>query len=352
MRLDEIAEKFDCKVEGDGALQIEGVATLEKAVSGDLSFLTNPKYMKEAKKTKASAIIAGPDCPSLNISMLRHDNPYLIFAKTIELFYSPTPASPKIHPTAWIAESAIIGKGVSIGAYTSIGDDAIIEDHVDIKANCTIYQKCRIGSRSIIHSGCSIREGTQIGKRCIIQNNSVIGSDGFGYAKQSDGSWYKILQAGAVIIGDDVEVGACSTIDRATLGETRVDNGAKIDNLVQIGHGSSVGKSSLLCAQVGLAGSTIVGNNAVLAGQVGVAGHLTIGDRVIATAQTGIGHSIEPDSVVSGSPCIDNKIWLRATVLFSKLPAIQKTIKEIERRVDAIENSSKVELELFQGSKS
>lgn len=347
MRLDEIAEKLSCKIEGDQAIQINGVATLEKANAGDLSFLTNPKYVNEARKTKASAIIAGYDCPALNIATLRHENPYLIFAKAIELFYSPPPAKPGIHPTAWIADSARIGKGVSIGAYASIGDEAIIEDYVDIKANCSIYPKAEIGAHTIIHSGCSIRERVKIGKRCIIQNNSVIGSDGFGYAKEADGSWYKILQAGTVIIGDDVEVGACSTVDRATLGETRVGDGTKIDNLVQIGHGSVIGKNNLLCAQVGLAGSTIIGNNALLAGQVGVAGHLKIGDGVIATAQAGIGHSIEPGTVVSGSPCIDNKTWLRATVLFSRLPAIQKTIKEIERRVDAIEKSYKVTLELF-----
>lgn len=346
MRLDEIAEKLSCKVEGDQAIEISGVATLEKANAGDLSFLTNPKYVNEARKTKASAIIAGYDCPGLHIATLRHENPYLIFAKAIELFYSPAPLKPWIHPTAWVSDTARIGKGVSIGAYTSIGDEAIIGDYVDIKANCSVYPKSVVGDHTIIHSGCSIREGVKIGKRCIIQNNSVIGSDGFGYAKQTSGAWYKILQAGTVIIGDDVEIGACSTLDRSTLGETRVEDGTKIDNLVQIGHGSSIGKNSLLCAQVGLAGSTIVGNNVLLAGQVGVAGHLAIGDGVTATAQTGIGHSIEPDSVVSGSPCIDNKTWLRATVLFSRLPAIQKTIKDIERRVSEIEKLDKVTLEL------
>lgn len=342
MRLDEIAEKLSCKIEGDGAIQITGVATLERANSGDLSFLANPKYFNEAKTTKASAIIVGNDCPILNIPVLRNENPYLIFAKAIEMFYSPKPAKPAIHPTAWISDTAKIEKGVSIGAYTYIGDEVIVEEFADIKANCTIYPKAIIGARTIIHSGSTVRENVKIGKRCIIQNNAVVGSDGFGYAKEQNGSWYKILQAGTVVIEDDVEIGACTTIDRATLGETSVDAGTKIDNLVQVGHGSSIGKNTLICAQVGLAGSTKVGSEVLLAGQVGVAGHLTIGDRAIATAQAGIGHSIEPGKVVSGSPEIDNKTWLRATVVYARLPVIQKTVRELERRIEAIEKSNNV----------
>lgn len=337
MRLDEIAEKLSCKIEGDGAIQINGVATLEKANSGDLSFLTNPKYVKEAKTTKASAIIVGNDCPTLNLPMLKHENPYLIFAKAIEIFYSPKPTKPQIHPTAWVADTAKIGKGVSIGAYTYIGDEVTVEEFVDIKANCTIYQNATIGSSTIIHSGSTIREGVKVGKRCIIQNNAVIGSDGFGYAKEQSGSWYKILQAGIVVIGDDVEIGAGTTVDRAALGETSIDAGTKIDNLVQIGHGSIIGKNSLICAQVGLAGSTKIGNEVILAGQVGVAGHLTIGDGAIATAQAGIGHSIEPGKVVSGSPEIDNKTWLKATAVYARLPMIQKTVRDLEKRIEAIE---------------
>jgi UDP-3-O-[3-hydroxymyristoyl] glucosamine N-acyltransferase len=345
MRLDEIAEKLLCEIEGDPGIEICGVATLEQASPSDLSFLTNPKYASEAKKTKAAAIIAGFDCPPLNAAILKNENPYLVFAKAIELFYSPAPERPFIHPTAWIADSARIGRGVSVGAYTFIGEEAKIGDFVEIKAHCAIYPDVVIGAYTKIHSGTSIREHVKIGERCVIQNNAVIGSDGFGYAKQNDGTWYKILQAGSVVIGDGVEIGACSTLDRAALGETRVESGAKIDNLVQIGHGSSIGENSLLCAQVGLAGSTIVGNSVILAGQVGVSGHLTIGDRAVATAQAGIGHSIDPDSTVSGSPSMDNKTWLRATVLYSRLPAMHKTLRDLERRIDAIEGSHKETLE-------
>lgn len=345
MKLGDVARILSCELDGDPEIEITGVATLEKAGHGDLSFLTNPKYATEAKKTGASAIIVGKDCPSLEIATLKNENPYLVFAKAVGLFYAPAGSPAQIHPTAWIADTAKVGKGVSIGAFTWVGEHVLIGDYVDIKANCSIYNGAQIGERSAIHSGCSIRENVRIGKRCIIQNNSVIGSDGFGYAGQADGTWYKIFQAGTVIIEDDVEVGACSTIDRATLGETFVDEGTKLDNLVQVGHGSRIGKGSLLCAQVGLAGSTIVGNNVTLAGQVGVAGHLTIGDRAIATAQAGIGHSIDPGKVVSGSPSFDNKTWLRATALFTRLPQLQKTLKEIERRVSAIEASHQEILE-------
>lgn len=182
-----------------------------------------------------------------------------------------------------------------------------------------------------------ICHGVTIGRRCIIQPNSVIGSDGFGYAKADDSTWYKIIQTGTVILGDDVEIGACTTIDRATLGQTVVGDGTKLDNLVQIGHGSSVARNSLLCAQVGLAGSTRIGSNVVLAGQVGSAGHLTIGDGAIVTAQSGVGDDIEPGRVVSGSPCFDNKKWLRSTAAFTRLGDIHRAIRDLERRVTKLE---------------
>lgn len=345
MKLLEIAERLDCKLEGDGSINISGVATLGDALEGDLSFLTNPKYFNEVKTTKASAIITGHESISLGIAMLRHDNPYLVFAKAIELFHAPLRKQPFIHPTAWIADTAKVGKRVSIGAYTYIADGVSIEDEVEIHAHCVVHEGVHIGEGSILNSGCIVREDVRIGKRCIIQNNAVIGSDGFGYAKKSDGSWYKIYQAGKVIIGDDVEIGACTTVDRSTLGETRISDGAKLDNLVQIGHGSSVGANSLLCAQVGLAGSSKIGMNVVLAGQVGISGHLTIGDGSVVTAQSGIPRSLEPGSIASGSPAIDNKQWLKSTAVFAKLPEVQKALRNLEKRVARLEATSDVTLQ-------
>lgn len=341
MKLAEIANLLSCELEGDGSIEILSVATLESAREGDLSFLTNSKYQNEAKKTEASAILVGRDCPSLNRALLRHENPYLAFAKAVELFFSPAPVQPSIHPTAWIADTAVIGENVYIGPYACIGERVRIGDEVRIHARCTIHEDTQIGARTLLHSGCVVRERVVIGRNCVIQNNAVIGSDGFGYAKQASGEWYRIIQVGTVIIEDDVEVGACTTIDRATLGETRIQRGTKIDNQVQVGHGCVVGPDNLLCAQVGLAGSTKTGTGVVLTGQVGAAGHLTIGDGAVATPQTGIANSVEAGKIISGAPAIDHKNWLKSSAVFSKLPDIQKTVRKLEARVAALENGLK-----------
>lgn len=342
MKLSRIAEELSGILEGDGDIDILGVSTLEAANNGDISFLTNSKYMSAAKKTAASALIVGEDCPPLGLPFVRHRNPYLAFAKTVEIFHKPAARKPGLHPTAVIADSAVLGKNVSVGAYCIIGEDVRIEDDVEIRERCTVHHHVKIGSGSLLHSGVIIREGVVIGERCVFQNNAVIGSDGFGYAKQEDGGWYKIYQAGNVIIEDDVEVGAGSTIDRATLGSTVISRGTKIDNLVQVGHGSVVGSNTLLCAQVGLAGSSRVGNGVILAGQVGVAGHLTIGDGVIATAQTGIANSVEPNKLISGSPSYDHKTWLKSSLINAKLPQMYKSLKELEKQVDAINKTLNV----------
>jgi UDP-3-O-[3-hydroxymyristoyl] glucosamine N-acyltransferase len=342
MRLDEISSRLSCQIEGDGAILIDGVATLENARQGQISFLTNLKYYPEAKKTRASAVIVGFDCPALSVPVLKHENPYLAFAKAIEIFYPSSPGPALIHPTAWLSETAEVGNDVSIGAHSYIGERAVIEDSVRIGELCCVGDDTTIGTGTVIHSGSVIRERVSIGARCIVQNNAVVGSDGFGYARQADGTWYKIYQAGTVIIEEDVEIGACSTIDRATLGETRVRAGAKIDNLVQVGHGSVIGENSLICAQVGLAGSTRVGRNVILAGQVGSAGHLTIGDGVIATGQTGIPGDVDPGKVISGSPAFDNRTWLKTSAIIPRLPDILKTVRNIERRLQLVERMAQV----------
>ncbi len=345
MELMEIAERLSCTLEGDGKVIISGLATLEDALPGDLSFLTNPKYLPRVKFTKASAIIAGPDCPPIDMPILRNANSYLTFAKAIELFYSRPPRKPYIHPTAWISESAVLGDDVSIKAFAYIGDGVILGNRSSIGENTTILEGAEIGEDTLIHSGVVVRENVFIGKRCIIQDNAVIGSDGFGFAKQDDGTWYKIPQVGKVVIGDDVEIGACSTIDRAALGKTSILNGTKIDNLVHIGHGSQIGNHSLLCAQVGLAGSTKVGNKVILAGQVGAAGHLTIGDGVMAVAQSGIPSSVDAGKVISGSPAIDQRLWLKTSALFPRLPELHKAVRRLEKKVDSLERTFNVRLE-------
>jgi UDP-3-O-[3-hydroxymyristoyl] glucosamine N-acyltransferase len=328
-------------LEGDGSIDIVSVASLERAGQGDLSFLTNSKYQSDAKRTRAAALLVGDDCPPMDLALLRHENPYLAFAKAIEIFFSPTPVRSWIHPTAWIADTAVIGNNVSIGPLSYIGEQVKLGDGVRIHDRCTIHEGVQIGDGTRIHSGCVVREGVVIGRNCTIQNNSVVGSDGFGYAKQSNGEWYKIIQTGTVVVEDDVEIGACATIDRATLDETRVKRGTKIDNQVQIGHGCVIGSDNLLCAQVGLAGSTKTGARVVLTGQVGAAGHLTIGDGTVVTPQSGIASSIAPGVIVSGSPAIDHGNWLRSSAAFSRLPDLQKTVRRLEKRVALLENTLK-----------
>lgn len=348
MKLGEIARKLECQLEGDPGIEITGIATLEAAREGEISFLTNIRYSAEAKATRASALIVSPNCSGIIKPLLKHPNPYLAFAKAIEMLLPPPPVIPSIHPTAWVSSSAILGQRVSVGAFSFIGEDVAMEDDVLIGSHCAIHQGVTIGEKTVIHSGCAIRERVSIGRRCIVQNNAVIGSDGFGFARQDDGTWYKIYQAGTVIIEDDVEIGAGSTIDRATLGETRIKSGTKLDNLVHVGHGCEVGNNTLLCAQVGLAGSTTVGNKVILAGQVGAAGHLTIGDGVTATAQSGIPGSIEPNTWVSGSPAMSHKDWLKSSAVMPRLPEIQKAVKRLERRIEKLEELSKVKAEGFE----
>jgi len=344
VKLAEIANSLSCDLEGDGSTDIIGVATLENAREGDLSFFTNPKYQNAAKRSMASAILVDRDCPPMNVALLRHDNPYLAFAKAVEIFHTQTPVRPFIHPLACVADTAVVGEGAYLGPYAYLGEGVVLGNHVVIHARCTIHEGAEIGDGTLIHSGCVIRERVVVGKNCVLQNNAVIGSDGFGYARQLNGDWYRMIQTGTVIIEDDVDIGACVTIDRPTLGETRIKRGTKIDNLVHVGHGCLIGANNLLCAQVGLAGSSRTGTNVVLTGQVGVAGHLTIGDGTIVTPQSGIANSVESGKTISGSPAIDHNKWLRSSAAFPRLPETQRTVRALESRVSDLENPTPKEV--------
>jgi len=302
MRLEDIAEKLNCYLTGNGNIEIKRVAGIKEAVEGDLTFLANKRYIPELKKTKASAIIISRDYPEIPVSTLRTDNPYLVFAKAVELFYEPLPVFSGIHQRAAISSGVIIGKNPSIYACAVIGEHVIIGDNVVIHPNVTIYPNVVIGNNVVIHSNSVIREYTRIGNNVIIQNGAVIGGDGFAFAKSCDGTYYKIAQIGQVIIEDNVEIQCNSAIDRATVGNTVIKKGTKIDNLVQVGHGCQIGENSILCGLVGLAGTTEVGNNVVLAGQVGVAGHVSICDNVCVAGQSGVTNSIKEQGIFAGLP--------------------------------------------------
>lgn len=333
MKLKEIARRLDCELVGDGEIEIRGVAGIEHARPGELTFLSNPRYRAHLKTTQASAVIVSKDFEPLPLPTLRSANPYLAFAHAVELFYHPPRPAPSIHPTAIVAPTAKLGASTSVGPYCVIEDEVEIGENAVLHSFVTIYRGARIGRDFCAHSHAVIREFCRIGDRVILQNGVVIGSDGYGFAKQADGSYYKIVQSGIVLIEDDVEVQANSCIDRASVGETRIGRGTKIDNLVQVGHSCVVGENTLLCAQVGLAGSTTVGKNVLLAGQVGVAGHLTIGDNVIATAQTGIPNDVPASETISGYPAIPNKQWLKCAAVYNRLPDLQKAVRELEAEV-------------------
>lgn len=333
MKLVDIAARLGCELKGDGDVEISAVVGIDEARAGHLTFVSNPKYAAKARTTEASAIIVSSDFPEIVTATLRSSNPYLTFARAVELFYQPPAPSREIHPDARVAPSARIGEGASIAPFVVIDEDVVIGKNCVLHPFVHIYRGAQIGDDFKAYANVSVREFCRIGNGVILQDGAKIGTDGYGYAKKEDGSYYKIVQSGIVVLEDDVEVGANSTIDRATIGESRICKGAKIDNLVQVGHASLVGENSLLCAQVGLAGSTKVGRNVILTGQVGVAGHLEIGDGVVATAQSGIGHDIEPGKIVSGSPEMDNKVWLRSTVIFKKLPVLLKRLEALERKM-------------------
>jgi UDP-3-O-[3-hydroxymyristoyl] glucosamine N-acyltransferase len=327
MKLADLAQHLGATLQGDPSIRITGVASIEMAGPGELTFVANPKYASFARTTRASAVLVEPDFSEISAPTLRIKNPYLAFARSIELFYTPPAYPPSVHPTAVISPTAKIGSNAHIGAYAIVGDNVVLGDNAILLPHSVIYANVRAGKNLFLHSHAVVREHCILGDNVTLQNGAVVGADGFGFAKQDDGSWYKILQSGPTVLEDNVEVQANACIDRASIGETRIGSGTKVDNLVQVGHGSTVGSNTLLCAQVGLAGSTAVGKNVILAGQVGVAGHCTVGDGVIATAQTGIPGDVAPGRVVSGYPAIDNRQWLRVVALMNRLPELLRGIK-------------------------
>jgi len=327
MKLAEIASLLGATLENaDPETEIVAVAGIEEASTGELTFVANPKYAAAAKTTAASAVIVSEDFPAIATAMLRSKNPYLAFARAIDLFYKAPPYSAGIHPSAVIAPTAKLGANSHIGAYVVIDDDVEIGDNAVLLPHVVIYRGARIGAGFFAHAHAVVREFCTLGDNVILQNGAVVGCDGFGFARNGD-CWEKITQSGPTVLESDVEVQANSCVDRASVGETRIGRGVKIDNLAQVGHGSAVGEHTLLCAQVGLAGSTVVGKQVILAGQVGVAGHCHIGDGVVVTAQSGTHGDIPAGAMVSGSPAFDHKQWLRAVGIFNRLPELAKAVR-------------------------
>ena len=351
MNLSQIADRIGATLENAAPeTEITGVAGIEHARSGELTFVSNPKYAAAAKTTHASAVIVDDKFRAIPTGMLRTKNPYFAWAKAVELFYQPPRYLPGIHPTAVVHPTARVGKNAHLGPYVVIDENVEIGDNAVLLAHVAIYRGVKIGNNLFAHTHAVVREFCQLGSNVVLQNGVVIGPDGFGFAKE-DGPqiesgkqasssvhalaprqkahWYKIVQSGNVVIGDNVEIQANACIDRASIGATSIGSGTKIDNLVHIGHSCTIGEDTLLCAQVGLAGSTEVGNNVILAGQVGVSGHVKVGDGAIAIAQSGIPQDVAPGAMVSGAPAIDHKLWLRCCAVFPKLPEIAKAVRKL-----------------------
>jgi UDP-3-O-[3-hydroxymyristoyl] glucosamine N-acyltransferase len=339
MKLQELAQRLGCRLEGEPQTEVRGVAGIEQAGPGEVTFLANRRYAPNLKTTGAAAVFVEDGVeveresglPAL--ARLRTANPYLAFAKAIELFYDAPKYTPGIHPTAVIAKSAKIGSGAHIGPYCFLDEDVVLGENAVLHSFVTIYRGACVGAHFFAHAHAVVREFCKIGERVILQNGVVVGGDGLGYAKNSDGTWYKMAQSGPAILEDDVEVQANACIDRATVGETRIGRGTKIDDLVLVGHASKVGANSMLCGQVGLAGSTWIGANCILAGQVGTAGHLTVGDGTVITAQSGVPNDVPEHALYSGYPAVENREWLRMMAALRRLPELQKRVAELEEKL-------------------
>ena len=329
----EIAARLECRLEGDGDIDIVRVAGIQDAGPGDLTFVANAKYEKALPATRASAVILRAGALTAPCAILRTNDPYLAFARAVALFTPAERPAPGIDAHAAIAGDAHIGQNVSIAPFVAIGEGASVGDGTVIHPNVTIGSGARIGADCVIHSNVSIRERVTIGNRVILQNGVVIGADGYGFVRRGDGTHEKIPQVATVVIEDDVELGANTTVDRPAVGETRIRAGTKIDNLVQIGHGVTVGRNVLMAAQVGIAGSTSIGDDVTFGGQVGVGGHLAIGRGAVAVGQSGVTNSLDAGAMVAGYPAIDAREWRKASVVFRRLPELKRRIEQLEARL-------------------
>ncbi|MBW4037735.1 MAG: UDP-3-O-(3-hydroxymyristoyl)glucosamine N-acyltransferase [Acidobacteria bacterium] len=340
----------DEELEQTAAREVAGVAGIEAAGPSHVTFVANPKYASLAKSSTAGAVIVEPGFPSIQAATLRTTNPYLAWSKVIEAFHPSPRHLPGVHPTASIASSARIGSNAHIGPYVVIGEECVVGSDVVLLPHVVLYDGATVGDRFFAHAHAVVREGCRLGDDVVLQNGAIIGADGFGFARDMEGHWIKIIQSGPAVLGNAVEIQANACIDRASIGETRIGDGTKVDNLVQVGHGSTVGQDTLLCSQVGLAGSTTVGNRVILAGQVGAAGHLTVGDGAIATAQTGIPSDVAPGAIVSGYPAMENRAWLRTVAAINRLPELMMRFKMFEKQLSILSKQNGVSDTSYEGT--
>jgi UDP-3-O-[3-hydroxymyristoyl] glucosamine N-acyltransferase len=347
MTVNEIAEKIDAEVTGDGGITIRGIAKIEEADAGQISFISNPKYLKYLSTTNASAVIISnaitdeslPPRPN-NPVLLRVADPYVSFLFVLRMFYSsPEVLPPGIHPTAIIPKSAELGTGARIGAHVVIGENSVIGAHSAIAHGTVLGDNVRIGDNTVLYPNVTVREGCRIGSEVIIHSGTVVGSDGFGFAPQPDGSYAKIPQTGIVVVEDNVEIGSNCSIDRATMGETRICRGVKLDNLIQVAHNVVIGENTVIAAQTGISGSTKIGKQCIIAGQVGIIGHIEITDKVTIAAQSGIAKTIKKEGTYFGYPAKEHSRALRIEAVIRQLPELMKDIEHLKKELDDLKDT-------------
>lgn len=338
MNIQELARTLGATVDAEADVEITGIGTIDGAGPAELTFLANERYTNQLATSRAGAVLVEPAFDGESApTPLRVDNPYLAFARAIDLFYAPPAVPTGVHPTAVLGERVVLGDGVGVGAYAVIGDDVTIGDGTTIHPHVVVYAGAAIGPECVLHSHAVVREHVRLGGGVILQNGAVVGADGFGFAPRGDGTYEKMTQAGTVELADEVEVQANACVDRATVGTTTIGRGTRIDNLVQVGHGCQVGENTLLCGQTGLAGSTIVGDRVVMAGQVGIAGHCRIGDDVILAAQSAASTDVTEPGVYGGAPALPVKEWRQVLVRHQQLPRLARTLKDLGKRIARLE---------------
>jgi UDP-3-O-[3-hydroxymyristoyl] glucosamine N-acyltransferase len=335
MKLGELAIRLGAELRGDAELEVTGLKGIEEAGRSEVTFVANPRYAALARTTQAAAVLVEPGFQEISTATLRLENPYLAFSRALGFFYQPPVYPAGVHPTAVIDISAEIGQGAHVGAFVVVGPHVRIGSQATLLPHVVLYPGVQVGDHFFAHAHAVVRENCILGDHVTLENGAIVGADGFGFAKNELGHWEKIPQSGPVRIGNRVDVQANACIDRATVGMTEIGDGSKVDNLVQIGHGSKVGQNTLVCAQTGLAGSSVIGNNVILAGQTGIANHCAVGDGVILTAQSAVSHDVPAGKVISGSPGFDNRVWLRAVTIFQRLPELLKRLDRVERKLAA-----------------
>lgn len=334
--LKELAIHLGGRIIGDETVMVNGLAPLEAAGPDKVTFLANPKYAAKVAETGAGAVLMAPGSECYGRNVIEVANPYLAFAKLLTLFYVQPQTARGVLPESCLGSNVSLGDAITIHPGAIIGDNVTIGDRCVVYPGAIIYSGVTIGNDTVIHANAVIRERCRIGMRCVIQPGAVIGSDGFGYAPDGR-SYYRIPQIGIVMLEDDVEIGANTTIDRAALEVTLIRRGTKIDNLVQIAHNCQIGEDGMICSQVGVSGSTKVGNHVTLAGQVGIVGHITIGDNVMVGAKSGVPNSLEGNAGYSGYPIQPHKEWLKSMAVLVNLPELKKTVHALEKRIAELE---------------